>query len=90
LSPALRQKILFVHGGDPGNLPYLYTLMNHQNGPDLIETLRKKGLRGSALTEFVLEDCEGQPLKFLKWAIAETLKVNTPKTPKVLGNGLYR
>lgn len=86
----LRDKVLYVHGGDSHNLPFLYVLLNHSQGPELLNTLKRKGLIGKTLSQFIQTQCGGEPLKFLKWAIKETLKVNSPKAPKVQWNGLYR
>lgn len=81
--------LLEVHGGDPENLPFLYHLASHRHARELVKTVKRKGLRGKLLTQFIAEKCNGEPLKFLKWAITETLKVNTPKTPVVGKDGLF-
>jgi len=90
LDPLLRSRILFISGGDVENLPYLYVVMSHAHGPELLKVLEKKSLRGKLLTDFIHTKCDAQPLKFLKWVIREKQNVNDPKAPKVLGNGLFR
>lgn len=90
MNPDFRKLVLQIHAGDKNNLPYLYHLCNHAHGPELLQTLQRKSLVGKVLTEFIFEKCHGEPLKFLKWTIKETLKVNSPKSPKVLNNGMYK
>jgi hypothetical protein len=83
-----RSNLRWVHGEDPENLPFLYFLMTHSKGAELVKTIKGKGLRGTLFTEFIRERCKGEPLRLLNWVLNETLKVNKAKTPKVLGNGL--
>lgn len=88
MNPWVRENILFVHGGDPRNLVFLYHLMNHAHGPELITTLRKRGLIGNKLTDFIFTKCNGEPIKFLHWCIKQTQNVNAPKTPRINNQGL--
>lgn len=85
----LRENILLINGGDPENLPFLYQLASHRHAFKLVETVKRKGLRGKLLTQFIMEKCNGEPLRFLKWAITETLKVNNPQTPKLDKSGFF-
>lgn len=90
MDPQLREDILFVNGGDAANLPFLYVLMSHAHGPEMISMLKKRHLRGHSLTEFIMANCQGEPIRFLKWAISQALKVNNPKTPRATPKGLFQ
>ena len=89
MSPAQRALILSVHNGDPRNLPFIYFLCSHRHAERLIEVLKREALTGKILTDFILEKCQGEPIRLLNFCLNKALNVNKAKTPKVGIDGAF-
>lgn len=79
-----RQLLLKVHDGDQDNLPFLHLLFQYKGRTEMLLLLMRRGLKGKILTDFVINECQGEPLRFLHWLLKEVNNVNQPTSKNLI------